>query len=334
MDDTSYNYTHSRPQPVPRNAPSHTPVTRRFHRGDEVTVRPAAEILATLDGKGACDGVMFMPEMADMIGRAFRVHRRAERTCVEGHGFRSLKDAVFLEAARCDGAAHDGCQRDCLLFWHESWLQPADTPRRPFDHMTEARALAELYALPVRDGDRFVCQSTRLAEATQPLSKLHFGALVKAVGDGDMTLGGFASIAGRAVVNRVREATGLPQLGMILGQPGRKSRGELDLQPGDWVRIRDSETIRATLDQEGRNLGLSFEPEMAMLIGQVRQVDRIIERMIHEETGKMVRLARTVKLKDTYCQGLCSKLCPRANPLFWREAWLERVPAPSEARGS
>lgn len=304
------------------------PARERFFRGDRVRVRSAFGILRTLDGDGACEGVLFMPEMAAMVGREATVHRRAERTCVEGYGFRRMKNAVFLEDRRCEGTAHDGCQRDCLVFWHESWLQPFDEPLDAVGADIEAEALAVLRALKVRDGDRYDCQSTRLARTTEPLSQMHLPALLRAVAERDMSVLGLADIAARAAINRARAMLGLPQLGTILGEAGKKSRGDLGLKAGDWVRIRDAEAIRTTLGPNGRNLGLSFEPEMALLVGEVRQVERVVERMIHEETGQMVKLQRTVQLKDTYCRGLCAKLCPRANPLFWREAWLERVDAP------
>ena len=304
------------------------PGHERFFRGDRIRVRSAFGILRTLDGDATCDGVLFMPEMLDMLGQEATVHRRAERTCVEGHGFRRMRDAVFLEGRRCDGSAHDGCQRDCLVFWHEAWLQPLD---EPIDHVgadIEAEALAVLKALKVEDGGRYTCQSTRLAQTTEPLSQMHLPALLRAVAARDMSMLGFADIAARAAINRARAMLGLPQMGTILGEPGKKSRGDLGLKAGDWVRIKDAEAVRATLGPNGRNLGLSFEPEMALLVGEVRQVERVVERMIHEETGQMVTLQQTVQLKDTYCRGLCAKLCPRANPLFWREAWLERVDGP------
>ena len=31
---------------------------------------------------------------------------------------------VLLEGARCNGAAHDGCEAGCLIFWKEEWLNP------------------------------------------------------------------------------------------------------------------------------------------------------------------------------------------------------------------
>jgi hypothetical protein len=46
-----------------------------------VEVRPAAEILETLDHDGRLDGVPFMPEMLRYVGRRFRVSRRVEKIC-------------------------------------------------------------------------------------------------------------------------------------------------------------------------------------------------------------------------------------------------------------
>src|SRR5690348_847227 len=98
----------------------------RLHRGQLVRVRPEREIAATLDADGKLDGMPFMPEMARHCGHAFRVYRRAGKTCVEGHRLRRLESAVLLEGLRCDGAFHDGCQRNCLFFWKEAWLEPVD----------------------------------------------------------------------------------------------------------------------------------------------------------------------------------------------------------------
>lgn len=296
--------------------------------GARVRVRPAVEILATLDMEGALENLPFMPEMASLIGTEHRVLRRADRTCVEGFGLRGLKDTVFLEQLRCDGAAHDACQRDCLMFWKEAWLVDADAPVPPVD-AAERAARQVLRELAIRRDDRFYCQSTELSKASHFISKTHVREMLQEVKSGEMSAMGFGRVLVRAAINKARAALRLPELGLIVGEKGKKSRGDLDLKPGEWVRIKDADAIRATLNNKARNLGLSFEPEMAMLIGEVRQVEAVVERMIHEETGKMVRLERTVTLKNTYCLGLCAKNCPRSNPLFWREAWLERVEAPN-----
>ena len=66
--------------------PSGTPRPSLFRwflaaaRGDWVEVRPAAEILATLDPAGDLEAP-FMPEMLRFAGRRFRVESVAHKTC-------------------------------------------------------------------------------------------------------------------------------------------------------------------------------------------------------------------------------------------------------------
>src|SRR5260370_28069039 len=91
--------------------------------GEWVAVRSAGEIAATLDADGRLDGLPFMPEMLAFCGRHFRVQARADRTVVEKLGVRRMNDTVHLRELRCDGSAHDGCSRRCLLFWKEPWLR-------------------------------------------------------------------------------------------------------------------------------------------------------------------------------------------------------------------
>ena len=306
------------------------PSTHTVLAGELVEVLGAAEIAATLDASGALDGVPFMPEMLAYCGRTLRVHRRADKTCVEGHyGLRRLGGAVLLEAARCDGAAHDGCQRNCMMFWKEAWLKPAaasaPASRALVDPLAEARARKRLAATPSRDGDRYLCQSTALMAATAPQSAWNVAHLVADVRRGELSLAGFFGMVGRTLINRARGLVGLADLGALAGDHGKASAGNLDLQPGEWVRVLPAETIQATLGPDGRNRGLSFEPEMSRYIGGVYQVEFVVRRIILEETGHMARLNKTVALKTLACAGACAKNCPRANTLYWREAWLERV---------
>jgi 2-polyprenyl-6-methoxyphenol hydroxylase-like FAD-dependent oxidoreductase len=301
--------------------------------GDRVVVRAASEILATLDAEGRLDAMPFMPEMLAYIGREMQVARRMERTCVEGPGLRGLKDTVALEAVRCDGALHDGCQRGCMIMWKSAWLKPADQTTA-IDPETEAAALARLAALPTRIGDAYTCQSTQLEAATHALPSLHLKELLSEVRSGDLRPSGLGRIIYRAIVNRLRARIGLAELGLIVGQTAKPSKGELGLQVGDWVRVKSQEEVRAALDSKSRNRGLTFEPEMTRYIGGVHCVSQVVERIIDEQKGKMVALDRTVVLDKVYCEGLCNKACPRKNPLFWREAWLERVEAPTAHRMS
>ena len=58
-------------------------------------------------------------------GRRMRVAKVAHKTCdnIKKTGGRRMRNAVHLEGARCDGAAHGGCQADCVFFWKEAWLR-------------------------------------------------------------------------------------------------------------------------------------------------------------------------------------------------------------------
>jgi hypothetical protein len=305
------------------------PVEAHFRPGQSVRVRSAVDILATLDRAGRLDGLPFMPEMVAHIGAVKRIRRRAGRACVEGEGLRGMRDTVFLDDARCDGYSHDGCQRGCDAFWKTRWLS-SDLTAPATPDAAERAARLRLLHMATRHGKTYLCQSTALKSATHPLSQSHIGVLAHEVWRGDIRPLQFMRLTHRALMNKARRLFGLPELDQIVGEAGQKTRGALDLKPGDWVRVRDAEAIRATLDPASRNLGLSFEPEMTLAIGQARQVDQVVTRIVHEITGEMVTLSRTVTLKGLVCEGVCAKACPRANPLFWREAWLERIPAPDQ----
>jgi hypothetical protein len=296
--------------------------------GEMVEVKSAAEIAATLDAAGKLDGMPFMPEMLAFCGRRLRVSRRADKTCVEGfYGMRRLGGAVLLEEARCDGAAHGGCQRNCMMFWREEWLRPAVEGEAIVvaDLRAETQARRTLSKLPTGEDGRYVCQSTALGRITKPQSKWDVGHLVTDLRRGELAPVDFVLMVGRTLINRLRGLAGLADLGALIGQGDGKAKATLDLRPGEWVRIRSAAEITATLDADGRNLGLSFEPEMTRYVGGTYQVDFPVRSIILEETGEMARLNRTVALKGLACKGVCAKNCPRANTLYWREAWLERV---------
>ena len=298
-------------------------------RGQWVEVKSIAEIAATLDAEGRLDGLPFMPEMTRFCGRRLKIYRRADKTCVEGYGLRRMRDTVLLEESRCDGAAHDGCERNCMMFWKTAWLKPADLePSRP----PIGLPANDLANLPTRDGARYICQSTALGEATAPLSKFDLRHLLADLRRGEITAPRLAGIVVRTGLNIIRRKFGLPELEGLRGPGSMRRRGRLDLQAGDWVRVKSAEAIAATLDAEGKNLGLAFEPEMKRYAGGVFQVEFPVRKIIQEETGLMSLLTGTVALRGLACQGICVRNCPRANTLYWREIWLERVAAQIESR--
>jgi hypothetical protein len=299
-----------------------------FRRGDLVTVRSFEEILATLDGDAKCDGLPLMPEMVPFCGKTFTVYRRAEKTCVERLGLRSMRSTVFLEGLRCDGSAHEGCQRGCLFFWKEAWLKMAGPNGTSSDDGTSepgTRNSSVPVTLPTRKGDRFYCQSTELAGATfdSPAGRLRL--YWRDIRIGELTLRRFAYFLWMALTNRVWRLLRGRAFYELSGEQKKTLSEELNLQPGELVEIKSPAEIEATLDALSRNRGLTFEPEMALHCGRRYRVATPVRTIVLEENGKMAKLNNTVILEGLTCQGICSKNCPRANFLYWREIWLKRV---------
>lgn len=298
-----------------------------FQRGQLVEVRGEAEIRAMLDADGKYDGVPFMPEMARYCGRRIRVARRADKTCVEGHGVRSMRAAVFLEELRCDGSGHDGCQRNCMLFWKEAWLKLVDSRvATEMESSDQRRETSETFTpLRTRSSDRYFCQSTELYAATSPLPRWNLAHFVGDFFNGELSPWRFVQIFSRMAVNRFRTLLGLRKIGGLAGSRAKNPKGNLNLQSGERVEICSTHEIESTLDPDGRNAGLTFEPDMLEYCGRQFEVDFPVQKIILERTGKMATLTSTVALKGVTCQGLCAKNCPRSNPLYWRESWLRRV---------
>jgi hypothetical protein len=306
---------------------------QRFFRGQLVQVRSSAEIAATLDANGKLDGVPFMPEMARYCGKHVRVFRRADKTCVAGAGLRRMRATVFLEDLRCDGAFHDGCQRNCLFFWKEAWLKPVAsqaTPDQP-DASVEHIMPAWVRQLPTRQNELYTCQSTQLFDATEPLSRWNFAPFLREIFHKELSVQDFLKIVYRAATHRF---LGRKDPYSLAGPEGRKCKGNLNLQAGDWVDVKNAEEIQATLNPEGINCGLAFRPSMAAAIGGRFQVAFPIQKFIFEQSGKMVHLSNTVALKGVVCQGVCAANCPRAEYLYWRESWLRRVDAGAQPEHS
>lgn len=294
--------------------------------GQLVEVRSSHEIAATLDADGKLDGVLFMPEMARYCGNRIRVSRRADKTCVAGHGLRSMKSTVFLQDMRCDGGFHDGCQRNCLFFWKEAWLKPLDAGVEPLqaEASLDSTALTWLNQLPTRRDGRYFCQSTELYTATRELSRWGIAPFIREILHGELSLHEFLKIILRTVRHRF---FGWEEPGYLVGPQGKKNKGDLNLRAGEWVDVKSSEEIREFLDSKGSNCGLFFKPTMSDALGGRYQVEFPVKKIILEQNGKMVNLTNTVALKGVICQGVCVNNCPRSEYLYWRESWLRRADA-------
>jgi hypothetical protein len=90
--------------------------------GEIVEVKSEEAIRATLDARGRCRGLYWMPNMSRFCGGRYRVYKRVERLMLEGSGeLRKLQNTVLLEGVMCDGIF--GCDRSCFQFWREAWLR-------------------------------------------------------------------------------------------------------------------------------------------------------------------------------------------------------------------
>jgi len=106
----------------------------------------------------------------------------------------------------------------------------------------------------------------------------------------------------------------------------------LGLNSGEIVRVKALAEIERSLDGDSRFDGLYFvRPVMSRFCGGVFPVKRRIGRFFDEGRQRMVRIRDVVILDGVYCEKPAdgeepSSGCDRMCFLFWKEAWLERVP--------
>jgi hypothetical protein len=312
----------------------------KFRKGDLVRVRSADEILSTLDSDGTVDGLLFMPEMLQYAGREFRVRSSAHKTCDGAGDIRKMDKTVHLEGLRCDGSAHGGCQAACLLFLRQEWLSPASEPRPAASAMTGEAALATLMPTTHRTDDSgesvYRCQATDVRRASRPLPQYDPRQYVRDLTSGNVTLRVFLVglivyafkkyqlMTERILPRRLRIHGGKPY--PFYQGTGTGARTPIvDVAPGQVVEIRKKDEIMATLSPENRNRKLWFDPEMVPHCGKRAPVNRHVQRIIDESTGKMIKLSDCVVLDDVVCQGIYHRFCPRSLDQYWRSAWLRTL---------
>ncbi|HMG30160.1 MAG TPA: hypothetical protein VK585_08590 [Jiangellaceae bacterium] len=312
---------------------------RMYRKGDLLRVRSADEILSTLDPDGAVDGLLFMPEMLKYAGREFRVQASAHKTCDGKGATRQMDRTVHLDGLRCDGSAHDGCQAGCLLFWREEWLSPA-TEAQPQTTATIDQAL-EILTPNTRSTDDtgesvYRCQATDILRASRPLSKYNPHQYIRDLASGNITLrtlfiglsvfffGKYQVMTRRLLPRWLRIRGGLPY--PFYQGTGNGARTQVvDVSPRQLVELRTKDEIMPTLSSENRNRGMWFDPEMIPYCGTRAPVERHVQRIIDESTGKMVKLGDCVVLDNVVCQGIYHRFCQRSIPLYWRSAWLRTI---------
>jgi hypothetical protein len=206
---------------------------------------------------------------------------------------------------------------------------------------------------------RYSCQATQLYDSTKPLAAWDLRQYVFDVVTGNRPAGQVLCVVwlgslrelqrrvpiGWRLVNSLNEwmhrlLTGRPSPSLN----GKKKSGEktptgaLDLKVGELVRVKSKSEIEETLDESGKNRGLSFDlEEMAPYCGRVFRVRGRVTRIIDEPTGRMRLMKQPcITLEGVVCQGdfaRCRLNCPRAITSYWRELWLERVAEPSAVAG-
>jgi hypothetical protein len=334
----------------------------KLRAGDWVEVRSKSEILATLDKQGQLDGLPFMPEMFQYCGKRLRVYKRAHKTCDTVNGCAGLRvaSAIHLEGVRCDGQAHGGCQAECLVFWKEAWLKRAGEPtggssagRSDGAGCSEQDVVAATILENTRNSvdPTYVCQATRLPFAATPLKWWDLRQYVEDFRSGNVGLGRlFSGLVYSAYYHLSQAGIGLgPAMrwfydkfqGLRGGVPFPRRTGTipvgqptptctLNLQPGEWVRVKSHPEILATLNAESRNRGLYFDAEAVPYCGGTYRVRRRLNKIVDEKTGKLVTFKNdSIVLEGVFCQARysdCRMFCPRAILSYWREIWLERVP--------
>ena len=101
----------------------------------------------------------------------------------------------------------------------------------------------------------------------------------------------------------------------------------LNLRIGEIVEVRSEAEIMATLDSRGELESLPFMPEMLQFCGRRFTVDKLAVKACDtiSSTG-MYRMPNAVHLAGVRCDGQAHGGCQTGCLIFWKEAWLRRVP--------
>ena len=232
--------------------------------GEWVEVRSATAILATLDDSQCVDGLPFMPEMLQYCGKRFRVLWSAHKTAdtIELDPIRRMANAVHLEELRCNGAAHGGCQAECLLFWSESWLKrlPVEAIRPEISSNATVEdgcapqnvsSLSRGTRRQVADGkaERYRCQATEMLNASSEVRRRDRWDprfYLKDVTSGNVTLINFILFGALAMLNAfLKQWFGVRYSGIRGLVVGKTPTLTLNLQPGELVECTAQRRHRA-----------------------------------------------------------------------------------------
>ncbi|MEO1529238.1 MAG: hypothetical protein AAFX06_27780 [Planctomycetota bacterium] len=292
----------------------------RFSVGQWVYVRPAAEIESTLDGEQCLEGMPFMPEMRRFCGKRFRIERWATNVCLQGVAvrFSTLDDCLILDTPRCNGEHHGGCQMGCRFFWKSRWLDADGSSVS--ESQDEEPIIPPVPVALLGESDEYRCQATQLGLAVRKQTTARVERLRTEHHLNGLAIGSLASGLCTTLLARFRG-----QHAGLRGPCRRTPVTDLGLRVGEEVVVRVRSEIVATLDRNGKNRGLWFDPMMLRFCGATLAVSRRMSRFICERTGRMIELSvPSVVLDDLHCDGQTRQFCSRGLHFFWRECWLRR----------
>src|SRR4029450_9031067 len=108
----------------------------------------------------------------------------------------------------------------------------------------------------------------------------------------------------------------------------------LNLRVGEIVEVRSEAEILATLDENGELDGLPFMPEMLAWCGRRLRVHKLALKLCDtiDLTG-MYRMRGAGHLEGSRCDGQAHGGCQAGCSIYWKEAWLKRVPDGESAVG-
>lgn len=94
-------------------------------KGDWVAVRSYEEIKSTLNSFNELKGCAFLEDMKQYCGTKQRVFKVMERFLDErDYTVKKVRGIILLDGVFCQGTPVFGrCDRSCLLFWREEWLE-------------------------------------------------------------------------------------------------------------------------------------------------------------------------------------------------------------------
>lgn len=114
---------------------------------------------------------------------------------------------------------------------------------------------------------------------------------------------------------------------MTQTEPVLTTEHVLNLRVGEVVRVRTQEEILATLDEKSELDNLPFMPEMLQFCGKRMTVHKVAHKLCDTiGASGMRRMERSVHLTGARCDGSAHGGCQTACSLYWKEAWLRRVP--------